>query len=361
MATSKPVTQIDSAVTTPDYRDFYAAARSCFVTASNNADTTPALWLNLAGSALRLRFAGEAMVANVTPALEHLLIDPQSQSDLDVCIWDSVSTQAPMPPPPWGSHDYVARGEIRNHRGQGGIDLAYNPGSGRLTILHGDSQTALQWTQDADHCPYWEQAAPLRSLFHWWCSRRSQQLVHGAAVGTEAGAVLLTGKGGSGKSTTALGALLSGLDYLGDDYVLCELVGDQAKVYSLFNTAKIDDQSLEYMPEFQDKLSNNKRLPEEKAVVFIQRYFPQQMCRSRPLRAILIPRVTGNANSRIVPLRPALAYLALSPTTVFQLPGAREESLAILKQLVQRLPCYQLELGRDRQQTAALIKQTIEE
>jgi hypothetical protein len=214
--------------------------------------------------------------------------------------------------------------------------------------------------KDADRCPYWELAAPLRTIFHWWCSRRNQQLIHGAAVGTLQGAILLTGKGGSGKSTTALSALLSGMDYMGDDYVLCELDGNIARIHSLFNTAKLDDCSLRYLPELQSKLHNTDRRHDEKAVVFTHEHFPRQVCRSRVLHAIVIPRVTSSASSRISPLKAVSAYLALSPTTVFQLPGAKQAALTFLKQLVERLPCYQLELGPDPGQTSALIRRFIE-
>ena len=52
---------------------------------------------------------------------------------------------------------------------------------------------------------------------------KGYQLVHAAAVGSEAGAVLISGKGGLGKSTTALSCLGKGLTYVGDSHVVVQL------------------------------------------------------------------------------------------------------------------------------------------
>lgn len=340
-----------------DLPRFHLAAWTACDQAREAAPLTPPLWLDLAGSILRLNFAGPAMADNVTPALAHLAISPRDKPDLDIAIWDSASTGVNMPPPPWSASDYLARGEIRGVGAQSGIDVAYHPGSGVLSMLKATDRRGMMWMHDARGCPYWESAAPLRTLLSWWCSRHRQQLVHGAAVGTPEGAILLTGKGGSGKSTTALSALLEGLDYIGDDYVLCELTDRQPVIHSLFNTAKLDAKALERLPALRSKLNNRDQLNNEKGVIFTHSHFPGQVCRSRQLRAIVIPSVSGTPTSRLAPLKPALAFLAISPTTVFQLPGARENALAFLKQLVEELPCYQLQLGADPVQTANLIKQ----
>lgn len=343
-----------------DILPFFDAACRARDDARRRANERPQHWLDLGGAALRLDFAGEAMLANVVPALAHLAIPPRERADLEVSIWDSASTGVRMPPPPWSPGDYVARGEIRGQDGSQGIELAYNPGSGVLSMFCAQRGSAMLWTHDARRSPYWEQAAPLRTLLNWWSSRRRQQLVHAAAVGSAAGAVLLTGRGGSGKSTTALSALLSGMDYIGDDYVLCDLSGAGPVVHSLYNTAKVDAATLEYLPALGRMLHNPERPADEKAVIFVQQHFPQQMCRRRELRAVVVPRICQAPTPRLAPMRPATAYLALSPTTIFQLPGAREQALAFLKQMVECLPCFQLELSRDPAQNSAAIRHLLE-
>src|SRR4051794_7273185 len=77
--------------------------------------------------------------------------------------------------------------------------------------------------------------------------RFGRQLLHAAAVGTEQGGVVITGRGGVGKSTAALLCLEAGLAYLGDDYVVVALE-PQPMAYSLYCTAKLDDGQAAHFP-----------------------------------------------------------------------------------------------------------------
>lgn len=314
--------------------------------------------LVLAGRTLRLSFAGNAMLANVLPAFQHLLNDTPSAPALQIRIFDSASTGVSLPPTPWSEDAQVARGEIVGLDTDGAIRATLQPGSRVLTLYHPDRATALVWMPDAQSCPGWEAAAPLRGLMHWWCSGHAQQLVHAAAVGWGDGALLLTGKGGSGKSTTALTALAAGMHYVGDDYVICERMPNGARVHSLYNTAKVDDHGLALLPALAGVVD---RAPDEaldKSVLYLARSFPAQVCRTLPLRAIVVPRVTTGA-ARLAALEPGAAFLALAPTTLFQLPGAGQQATGFLRELVTSLPCLQLDLSPDPDQNTRLLKDAL--
>jgi hypothetical protein len=340
---------------TNNFKQLFEATWEAFAEACTRFAAASSIWLDVGGSIVRLRFAGPAMMPQMLPAPAHLQVPPQPKADLEVGVWDSASTAVPMTPPPWTKADYLARGEIRDSDLQTAVQAAYHPGSGLLSLLHTEQQRAVVWMNDAAQLPYYEQAAPLRTIFHWWSTRQSQQLVHGAAIGSKNGAVLLTGKGGSGKSTTAVTSLLAGLGYLGDDYVLCEVIEAGVTVHSLFNSAKIDAHSLTLLPQLAGKIANEARLSEEKGILYAHTFYPEQLLRSAPLRAIVIPQVTTRTNSHLQPIKSSLAFLALAPTTVFQLPGAGETAVTFLRQLVTQLPCYQLQLGRDLSQIPPTI------
>jgi hypothetical protein len=349
---------MDAAPRATEINCFFRNARSGFQAAAQKKGKQ-SVWIQPGAISIRLDFAGPAMLPNVLPALVHLRTDPLANASLNIEIWDSASTGITMPPPPWSSRDYIARNEIRNFHGSQSITVAYNPGSSMLSMLKTDSGMGILWMQDANNCPYWEKAAPLRTLLHWWCLGLGKQLVHGAAVGTRKGALLLAGRGGSGKSTTALCAVLAGMDYLGDDYVLCDATESTVSVHSLFNTAKLDAIALQRIPELSSKLTDIEVPENEKAVISIAAHFPDRISRSRQLHALIIPRVTNQPDSRLQRIRPAQAFLALAPTTIFQLPGANAASLAFLKNLIERLPCYQLDVGNDREQTVKLLHELI--
>lgn len=347
-----------------DITQLFESSWAAFTTAWQQSSTAQSVWLTVGGSVIQLSFATATVRAQFLPALAHLMVPAQGKATFEIAIWDSASTGVPMVPAPWTADDYLARGEIRGVAADDVVQVAYHPGSSILSMFHRGEKKALVWMANIEECPYYEQAAPLRTILHWWSAAQGQQLVHGAAIGTEEGAVLITGKGGSGKSTTALSALVAGMLYLGDDYVLCALSECTAHVFSIYNSAKIDRNTLKFLALSPHLLHNRDRFLDEaqqgaepeKGVLLGQEHFPDQLCASLPLRALIVPKITGEAVARLQPLKPTQAFIALAPTTVFQLPGAQQAALAFLRRLVVQLPCYQLQLGRDLPQAHALIR-----
>jgi hypothetical protein len=170
--------------------------------------------------------------------------------------------------------------------------------------------------------------------------------VHAAAVGTPNGGVLLAGKGGSGKSTTALNCINSELGYASDDYCLVA-VDPQPYVYSLYNSAKVNADNTHRIPHLISAISNANRLDREKALLFLNEHYPDKIVTGFPLRAILLPRITGRSQTTLTPVSSIGGLRALAPSTIFQLSGAGGRAFQIMSRLVKQVPCYNLELGTD--------------
>ena len=298
----------------------------------------------IAGLPVCLRFAGPALLSPITQAFQHLDVSHSSPL-LTICIWDTASTGKKMPPPPWEGDDFLARGVIQGYNDDR-IHTAFQHGSGAVNMLDAERNLAVFWVSSAEGMPYWEKGAPLRTILHWWLGRHQRQLVHAAAVGNSRGAVLIGGKGGSGKSTTALACLESDLLYLGDDYTV--LKSDPfAMVYSLYNSAKINADNVERLPHLGEKLSNPDRLDSEKALLFVHEHYPTQTVAELPVRAILLPRVTGLRETRLKKSPTAHALAALAPSTIFQLPRAGAEAFKFLAAIARQVPCFTFEVGTD--------------
>jgi hypothetical protein len=227
------------------------------------------------------------------------------------------------------------------------VSSTYDLGSGVLSVFDATGGRAFYWVRDAEALPYYERGAPLRTLLNWWLSGAGLHCAHAAAVGTSDGALLLTGKGGSGKSTTALACLAAGMGYASDDY--CAIAQEPVPaVYSLYNTGKLRDETdLARQPQFEPWIANRDRLEDEKLLMFLNEHAPERLLREAPLRAIVLPRVVEGAESSLHPIAPAGALRALAPTTMFQLPGAAQSAMAIMAGLVRAIPCYRLDAGSE--------------
>jgi hypothetical protein len=308
---------------------------------------------SIGGYPIRLRFAGPALVPRITPALEHLATKPSSSPMLTVCLWDSVSTHTQMPPPPWSADAYIARGEVRGYN-DGHIRTSFHIGANVLNALNTRLDLAVFWIRDAGQLPYYESGAPLRTILHWWLSNHGRQFVHAAAVGTAKGGALLAGKGGSGKSTTALTCLNSKLVYVSDDYCLLA-TNPHPYVYSLYSSAKVDAGNIHRLPHLASAVSNADRLDKEKALLFLHQRCPDKVVTGFPVRAILLPRVTGRSETTLTPASPIAGLRALAPSTIFQLSGAGHTAFQTMAKFVKQVPCYHLELGANMAQIPDVI------
>lgn len=313
----------------------------------------------LCGTTVRLSFAGEALVPQITPALTHLRIDKAQAPDLTICLWDSESTATSMVRSPWRREQFTDRGDIWGYYSTR-IKIAFHYSEFSLNMLDMDTNTGLFWIERAQNLPSWVKASPLRTLLHWWMEMNGCQFIHAAAVGTKNGAVLLTGKGGIGKSTTALSCLKSGLFYVGDDFVVTGLKPEPS-VYSLYSTAKLNADHAMRFPELTGLISRSEESTGEKAVMFLYPEFNTQIVNSMPLKAIVVPHVADNGESRITRTSLENVLRAASFTTMTLLPGASMKTYEFLNQLSASLPCFSLELGQDLTHIPKVISDLLED
>jgi hypothetical protein len=313
----------------------------------------------IAGYHIRLCFAGPALVPKLTLALDHLAPPTSPTPDLTIHIWDSMSTGSTPPPLPT---DVPGSGALNRRLLYEAppVRAVFKPGRQTLSVLDDACGQAWFWCVDAAEVPYWERGTPLLLILHWWLSAHNRQLVHAGAVGTEQGGVLVVGRGGSGKSTTALTSLLAGLDYASDDFVLVS-ANPAPMVHSLYNSGRLEPHHIRRFPELLPMITNADELDTEKALIFVKQFAPSRASRGFPLHAILLPTVTGRADTRIVKASAGATLAALAPSTIFQLPGAGAPALSAMAGLARRVPGYVLELGTDLSGIAPVIRILLQE
>ncbi len=313
--------------------------------------------ISLAGLPMRLRFAGEGMMSRIAGSFSHLISEERREDELTIDIWDSTSTGAPAPP--------LLGAPLE---GQGAEPIYYYDEDGvralsrwgTLSVLDAPAARAWFWAPGPDEMLSWDWASPLRAILHWWLGRHGILQVHGGAVGTHEGGVLVVGRGGSGKSTTTLACLSAGLRYAGDDFVGVAS-SPRPWVHSLYSSGKLEPHHLQRFPRLLGAVANPVRDEDEKVIVYATSIAPDLPIAGFPLVAVLVPKVVADEpQTRLVPVSSGTALAALAPSTIFQLHPPQENALGRMAALVRRVPCYSLELGSDIDRIADAVVPLIE-
>jgi hypothetical protein len=310
--------------------------------------------LDLAGTLIRVVYAGEGLCSAFSPALAHLEVDPVRSPDVSFHVWDSALAGVAMPLPPFPRHCLTDRGDIWGMNSRR-IRSAFHWSESSVNLMDLERGIGIYWVQDQKLLPYWCHASPLRTLFHWWMTHNGLQLLHAAAVGDEHGALLVTGKGGVGKSTTALACLTGGMRYLADDYLVVGF-DPEPRVYSLYATAKMEPSQLERFPEFEPLLTNRPYLDAEKAVVQLWPAYRDRLVRSMPLKALATPRFAGEGNTSFGRVSTIVLQRAAAFTTLSQLPHSGHCNYVFIARLASRLPGLEIALGWDLATIPAAIR-----
>lgn len=341
-----------------EQRLIFEMMRQTFDEAVENIGGIKEFRFAIAEQTICLKFAGEALYPLLTKALSHLPRGSNKKSDLTFFVWDELTTGRKLPllidvlikcayQAPW----ITTRGQRSElyDLSKGGI-LSSLYGETILTSLNVEENTGIYWSSSAEDIPYYEIGAPLRIPLSWHFSSPTRQILHSGAVGTSAGGVLLSGKGGSGKSTTALSCLDSPLFYASDDYLLVSIEKDQIIGHSLFNTAKVKTsndlkrfKNLGLEAQNADKVAAEN----EKPMMFLGRQKPEKLICSLPLKAIVFPRYVADVKAQISSISPLTAFRSLIDSNVIQTPHLDKESMQMMWQLTQKLPAYLVILGEE--------------
>jgi hypothetical protein len=293
---------------------------------------------------VRLRFAGPALVRQTVRALQHLPPPPSTKPDLTIRVWDSVSTDTVMVPPPWSNAAYRQHGMVEGLDQDGRFLVVFQWYCHALHVLDLVANEALFWVRSSAQVPRAEAGAPLRTIFHLWAGARGMVLVHAAAVGRPDGGVLLVGKAGAGKSTSALASLPSPLLYLSDDTCFVQN-GSPPQSLSLYSTARTDTDGLGRFAFPASWVSNPRRSATEKAICFLHEHAAHKLLLSCPVRAILIVNRIADEQSALRPASGGAVLAAMAPSTLLQLPSGSQGSLNTLAAIASKVPGYHFDLG----------------
>jgi hypothetical protein len=307
----------------------------------------------LAGRSVEVRFAGKRLRDLLTSPFAHLeTLDP-GPADLTIHVWDSAKSGAPPPPLPIVPQDAIDN-PTPDHRAlfiDPELNAVFHIAPRLLTAFAPTSKDAWVWIADVDELPFGEQAAPYRMIWRWWAGLYGHIMVHGAAVGTGDGGVLLVGRGGSGKSTSSIACLNAGFAFAGDDYVLLD--SSARSVHSLYSTGKLEVGHANRLTG-SEAMGTEERPLHGSGRTIVKGAFsmtdnPQaNLVSTLPISAILAPRLRlEQTESTYTSLNRSEALRAVAVSSMIQLPNSTANDFGAMAHLVRTLPSFELGIGSD--------------
>ena len=317
---------------------------------------------DFAGKPTRLRIVGARLAGLIPRALAHLRVPvrPPTTGEFRIDLWDEAETGIGCPG--CRANDDPAAPGVTEVSGNSVhvITTFAQIKSG----LDRKAQRIVGWVGNADLLTQYDVGRPLHSQLLLWHRDRGLQALHAGLVGRGEDGILLGGPGGSGKTTTALSCLQAGMAYLSDDYVVVDPNPGGAPVcHSVYCSAHVEPRHLERFPGLLPHAIPGKLAREDKSLLLLSD-LPGAVFRSSVrLRAIVFPQVIEAAISRYRSASRAQALLRLAPSSLGLLPYpmAMGDGFKALSALVDRVPVYWLDLGRDLEQIPSAVDQLFDE
>ena len=94
-------------------------------------------------------------------------------------------------------------------------------------------------------------------------------------------------------------------------------------------------------------------------MLFLHRHRPESLSAGLPVRAIVLPRVTGRPHTEVAAATGHDALAAIAPTTMYQLPGALPELFAKVSRLTRAVPCYWLDAGTELSEIPVVVDELL--
>ena len=171
--------------------------------------------------------------------------------------------------------------------------------------------------------------------------------LHGATIGRDGRGVLLSNRGGSGKSTLVAQGIRMGLETTGDDFLLLkprDFENGSGRIFSYFSNLKIHRKGPGARGlDVEPSLSTD----DEKGLIWIARLNTRALAPSHVIEAVVIPLVGKRTCLKSASLRDGLD--AILPSSI-HLSGSPALLTNSVQQILKSLPVYSMSVGPDPQE-----------
>ncbi len=327
---------------------YFETLSSIFTTLAKKKNRVHRYYLRIGEKTILLSIFGKMLSQKITASFAHLITKKEYKPSSEIYIFDSRSSGVKIPEPIIPLRDKKYRFENFLYSGKE-IKTLFSYGNGPISfsLYSLKRKLGILWFPDQGKIPDYALAAPALTLIYWQAKKLGYQIMHAGAVGNAKEGVIIAGRSGRGKSTITLSCLKSKLFLTGDDYILFDFK-TKRKVYSIFNTAKLDKDGLNLFPQLRKYVFNKTALESEKRVLFIYKRFPWKISLKFKTKAIFIPQIIPNLQApELIKITKPAAIRDIAPSSILQLPGSNQVDLFNIACLINKFPCYRICFGKN--------------
>jgi len=257
------------------------------------------IWLSIYGYSVKLVFAGIVPNEIIRLNLGLFISSPVEHADETVFLWeDSLECLMASSMVPFDKR------HIHYHQGDG-YRISLHSANGRLTARDETASKSYICFENGFFTPEACAAKPFTNEIQWWLHDRFL-LIHGALVGTNGTGALITAPSGRGKSTLALAALLSGLEYVSEDYTLVTRSG-QLVGYPTFPTGYLKPDTLEMLPAMREHIVCH--MAEKDKFIVDLTSFDNFAREGLEIRALILPVICDSATPQVISMRSVAPFM----------------------------------------------------
>ena len=196
------------------------------------------------------------------------------------------------------------------------------------------------------------------NAFARWAKETNKFLLHAAAVGIGGKGVLVAGRGGVGKSTFAVSCLAAGMDFVSDDYTLITAEGSFCAM-PLYTVVALRADMCGKLPGLGSPLLEADGSYQGGKPQF--QIPKERFCSSLEIGALIIPKVTNEAEPSIRAISPGNVMAQLIHSTITQIEARRDaELIRRMAKRLSELPVYEMCMSTELLKNPAFLRSFIE-
>jgi len=190
--------------------------------------------------------------------------------------------------------------------------------------------------------------------------KRGLYLIHAGGVGLGEKGVLIAGEAGSGKTTLVIELVRQRFRFLSDDRCFFHSAGSGFEILSFPEPVRVYSPNVAELPELQF-LRGYEHEEHLKRSFHIEEVYPHCILDRAQLKTVVFPRWGYHGKSRLEAISPSEALREILPLTLeFFFPDTAKAHFQFIGDVVEKIPCFRLYLGRDRGKWHRIVKELIQ-